>query len=190
MKTDRRVQRTRRAIHEGLMSLVANGSYDAITVQHILERANVGRSTFYSHFREKDDVLLASVDDLRLMLTAAQQAGKSPRTSHENVIAFSRAMFDHAAEYKKVYRTLVTAQVWPRVRQEIHNAIAELIRRDVRMLRVRASMPPDLLVHYLASTFMSVLTWWLENRASLAPSDVDRLYRELVLPTLRSVASA
>jgi AcrR family transcriptional regulator len=187
MLTDRRVQRTRTSIHEALLGLMLETSYESITVQQILDRANVGRSTFYAHYRDKDEILVASVDDLRVMLGAAHQSGRS-RNAQENVIAFSPAMFEHAAEYRKVYRALVAAPVWPRVRQGIQDALAELIRRDVRTLRTeRAAVPVELLVHHLAATFMSVLTWWLESRSSLAPSEADALYRALVLPTLRQM---
>lgn len=186
-KTDRRVERTRRAIHESLLSLMLEMRYDEITVQHILDRANVGRSTFYTHYRDKDEILVAAVEDLHAMLAAAHDAAKSSRSATENVIAFSRAMFDHAAEYKKVYRALVAARIWPRVRQDIQDVLAGLIRSDVKKLRTeRSPIPLDLLVHHLAATFMSVLAWTLENRSSIAPSEADALYRALVLPTLRT----
>ncbi|HEY0591400.1 MAG TPA: TetR/AcrR family transcriptional regulator [Thermoanaerobaculia bacterium] len=186
-KTDRRVQRTRRAIHESLLGLMLEMQYDEITVQHILDRANVGRSTFYTHYRDKDEILIASVDELHTMLAGAHDAAKSNRQKAEDVIAFSRAMFEHAAEYRKVYRALVAARVWPRVRQGIQDVLADLIRGDVKKLRTEKSpIPLDLLVHHLAATFMSVLAWTLENRSSIAPSEADALYRALVLPTLRT----
>lgn len=186
MSTDRRVQRTRRAIHEALLALMLETDYGSITVQQILDRADVGRSTFYTHYREKDEILVASIDDLQAMLSAAHAAGRG-RNAQENAIAFSTAMFEHAAEYRKVYRALVAAPVWPRVRQGIQNVLAELIRRDVKTLRTEKSrVPADLLVHHLAATFMSVLTWWLENRSAMPPAEADALYRALVLPALRS----
>jgi AcrR family transcriptional regulator len=185
--TDRRVQRTRTAIHDALLGLMLETSYEAITIQNILDRANVGRSTFYSHYRDKDEILIASVDELHAMLAAAHEGAKAKRNVHENAIAFSRAMFEHAAEYRKVYRALVAASVWPRVRQGIQDALADLIRGDVKKLRTgKGPVPADLLVHYLAGTFMSVLTWFLEGRTSLPASEADELYRALVLPTLRA----
>jgi AcrR family transcriptional regulator len=64
-KADRRIQRTRRLLQDALVGLILEKGYEAITVQDILDRANVGRSTFYEHFYDKDDLLLSSFEFLR-----------------------------------------------------------------------------------------------------------------------------
>ena len=53
-RVDRRIRRTQKSLHEALISLVLEKSYDSITVQEILDRADIGRSTFYAHFDGKD----------------------------------------------------------------------------------------------------------------------------------------
>lgn len=64
MNTDRRVRRTRRALHDALLTLMTEKSFDAVTVQDIIDRADVGRSTFYSHFTDKRDLLDSGFEDL------------------------------------------------------------------------------------------------------------------------------
>jgi AcrR family transcriptional regulator len=189
--TDRRVQRTRKTLHQALMSLVLESPYDSITVQQVTDRANVGRSTFYTHFQDKDELLISGIHDLRAMLTAAQQQGKSSRP-HENMIAFSRAMFEHADQYRKVYRALVTTHVWPHVRQRIQNVLADLIRRECvaelkRLQRSKSKLPPELFIHCVASTFMAVMTWWVDHNSPLSAEEIDDVFRTLVLPTARTV---
>ena len=71
---DRRTQRTRKALQEALISLMFEKSYDAILIQEILDRANIGRSTFYTHFRDKDELLVEGLQNLRSMLRDAQLA--------------------------------------------------------------------------------------------------------------------
>ena len=188
---DRRVQRTRKSLHQALMSLVVETPYDGITVQQIIDRANVGRSTFYTHFQDKDELVISGVHDLREMLTAAQLQGKTSRP-HENMIAFSRAMFEHADQYRKVYRALVNTQVWPHVRQRIQNVLSDLIRRECiaemkRLQRSKSRLQPELFVHYVASTFMAVMTWWVDHNSPLSAEEIDGVFRLLVLPTARSV---
>src|SRR5258707_5092881 len=57
---DRRVQRTKTTLYSVLMTLVGEKPFDKITVQEILERANLGRTTFYAHFQSKEDLFLSS----------------------------------------------------------------------------------------------------------------------------------
>ena len=66
---DRRVQRTRRLLHKALMSCILEKKYESITVQEILNRADVGRSTFYVHFRDKDELLVSGFGELQSLLS-------------------------------------------------------------------------------------------------------------------------
>ena len=61
---DRRIQKTTNLLREALVSLIAEKPFDSIVVKEILDRANVGRSTFYMHFRDKDDLLISGIHDL------------------------------------------------------------------------------------------------------------------------------
>jgi AcrR family transcriptional regulator len=172
---DRRIQRTRGALHEALIALVLEMPYDAITVQQILDRANVGRSTFYTHFQDKDELLMWGTEHLKTTLAAAQRAPAAKPA--DSVVQFSRAMFEHAYGYRKVYRQLVISPVWPHLRQRIQNILAELIRRDAspelaRLKRSKTRLPPELFVHYIASTLMTVLTWWIDHNSPLSPEEV------------------
>lgn len=170
VKTDRRIERTRTSLHHSLIALMLEMPYDAITIQHVLDRANVGRSTFYTHFKDKEDLLVSGVDNLHAFLGARRKSG--------DPIGFSLAMFEHAHDFRKVYRALVVTPVWPRIRQRIQDVLAELIRREHEPRR--SKVPPELFVHYVASTFMSVLTWWIDHRTGMSPAEIDALFRQLV----------
>ncbi len=56
-RLDRRVQRTRKLLRESMMALILEEGYDAISIQDITDKANLGRATFYLHFKDKDEVL-------------------------------------------------------------------------------------------------------------------------------------
>src|SRR6516162_4720007 len=87
---DRRVQRTQTLLHKALMSLILEKKYESITVQEILDRADVGRSTFYAHFRDKDELLVSGFENVRSLLESAQaSAGEFPAQSYERIIGFS-----------------------------------------------------------------------------------------------------
>src|SRR5882762_11338044 len=128
-KPDRRVRRTRESLHKALISLALEKDYDSITVQEVLDRADVGRSTFYTHFQSMDELLISGTQELRRTLHAALENHRKSAKRHESVIAFSPAMFDHAYGYRNVYFALLNTGAWPIVRQQLQDVLEELIRR-------------------------------------------------------------
>ncbi|WP_412537769.1 helix-turn-helix domain-containing protein [Longispora sp. K20-0274] len=78
--TDRRVRRTRLALRHALVELMVDKGYDAVTVQDIIDRADVGRSTFYAHFTDKEHLFRSGIQDLQAELRkacAGAPAGRS-----------------------------------------------------------------------------------------------------------------
>ena len=63
-KTDRRIQRTRQSLRTALLELIKEKDYDAISIEEITERANVGRATFYLHYKDKEDLLLEEFSEM------------------------------------------------------------------------------------------------------------------------------
>lgn len=188
---DRRIQKTRTLLSEALISLILEKDYEVITVQEILDRANVGRSTFYTHFSDKDELLLNGLDNLREMLRSAQD--KTPLVAakpYEKIIGFSLAMFEHAYEYRGVWRALLGSKTGAVVRQHILKIVADLIRDEgkefLKRKRVDPEIPVELFVHFLASTFMSTLSWWLNQKNPVPPKKMDAVFRALIMPVITS----
>ncbi len=188
----RPIQKSRRLLHQALISLIQEKKYEAITVQRILDRAGVGRSTFYMHFRDKDELLIMGFEHLREMLHNIQM--RTPTTaaeSYEKVIGFSLAMFEHNYEYRNEWKALSGSQAGVIVRQSIQEMIGNLIKEEFKAefqkrKKSDSEIPFELFVHYLASTFMSVTSWWLNSKNPLPPNAVNDIYRALVVPSLKS----
>src|SRR5271170_3820458 len=105
-KTDRRIQRTRQLLRESLIELILEKGYDAVTVQDITDHANLGRATFYLHYRDKEELLLQSLkatfDEL-----AARIGPLTPNTLSELTIPPAILAFQHAAEHRDLYRIML-----------------------------------------------------------------------------------
>ena len=193
---DRRVQKTETLLRDALTSLIREKAYDSIVVKEILERANVGRSTFYTHFRDKDELLASSIHE---MLRPARSTQLSPSARpHEKIIRFSLPIFEQLQQHRHQHRRAGDGVMDARSRAILHgrlqNVLVELIGDDVeRCLQGRrkaaGQMPPNVLVNYVASTFVLVLNWWVETDSPLAPKEVNDLFRALVLPTLVTTLS-
>jgi len=174
-------------LHEALFSLIHEKSYDAIVVKEILDRANVGRLTFYTHFRNKDDLLVSGIHDL---LRSVQSAGRpSSATRDEKMLWFSLPIFEHISHYRRAGEARIGTRGRGIIHEHLQHVLAELMAEDVRTaLQCRrekvGQVPPELFVQYVASTFILVLHWWLDSRSSLPPKEVNDVFRALILPTM------
>ena len=178
---DRRAARTRRLLHQALMELIIRKDYESITVQDLLDEADVGRSTFYAHYAGKDELLRRGFEQLRAELQASIADGKSSDNSPP--LAFSLAMFAHADRFKVIYRALVGSRGNAIVLAEIRRVLLELLQPELELI-ADEELPRELTGRYLVDAFQSVLTWWLERRPELTPVSVDALFRRLVVPSL------
>jgi len=174
---DRRAARTRKALHEGLLRLVTRKGYEAITVQDLIEEADVGRSTFYAHYTGKEDLLRSGFAMLRAELSATEadgQAGDEP-------LRFSRAMFDHAGRYADVFRAMTGSRGSLVALEEIRRALSEIVRRELPKGGKDEGLPREVYVQFTVGTLLTLLTWWLEKKPGLKPAQVDAMFRRLVL---------
>lgn len=190
---DRRIQRTEALLRGALGALVREKPYDDIVVKEILHRANVGRSTFYTHFGDKDELLLSCIHD---MLRSAPPAdwGRAPAKPSEGILWFSLPIFDHIEQHRRSGQATMGLEGRRAVHEQLQHAIAELIEDELTTaLRRRRGgaghASPALLVRWIASTFVLVLNWWVESDSPLPAREADRLFRGLVEPALAEALS-
>lgn len=184
---DRRIAKTRSLLHEALARLIREKAYESISVKEILDRANVGRSTFYMHFRGKDELLVSGIHDMLRGLQSDGAPASTPR--HEKIIWFSLRIFEHIHQHRRTSDPRMGTRGRAIIHEHLRKVLAELIADDVkRNFKGRGKTAgfafPELLTQYVASTFVLVLNWWVESRSPLSPKEVDDLFRALVLPTL------
>jgi len=181
---DRRIQKTQRALREALTTLIGEKPYDDIAVKEILDRANVGRSTFYMHFRDKDELLLSGIHDIIGVLQAPTQSSKE----HERILWFSLPVFEYHYQHRHVGSDKIGARgraiLHEHLRKVLAGNIADVFKKEVRAGRKSGRIPQDLLSGYVASTFVLVLNWWVDHRMPMPPKQIDEVFRGLVSPAV------
>lgn len=191
---DRRVLRTRQQCMEALISLIQEKGFDALTVQDIIDRANIGRSTFYSHFEGKEDLLLRGLDQLRFSLQEAQrQAHKGQGKAEERAFVFSHELFAHAHEHRRVFSAMVGRHGGALVQQHFQRMLVDLVREDVKAVAPKdpkALIPQEAIVQYVAGGLWGMLAWWMDGRMRMSVEEVNALFRRLAIPVLAEAMSA
>lgn len=180
-KPDRRVQRTRQLLRDALIALIVERGFDALTVQDITDRANVGRATFYLHYRDKDELLFASMKEVYDDLAAAVDV---PAMQHYMAQGMSPSYvaFKHVVEHRDFYRLMLGRHGVASFSADVR---AYLTQQGIEMFR--ALMPPDseprlplnAVAAYLAGAELALMAWWLEQGETYTPEDIARMFFQL-----------
>ena len=188
--TDRRVQRTQGLLQDALLALIEEKGYAAVTVQDILDRANLGRSTFYLHYRDKDDLLVSEFEHLKEMFESFDAEGAAGRRSPgPGGFAPSLAFFRHAGQQHRLYKALVGKKGGEAVQEYLRQYISDLVDSHLRRRAPddkKLTVPREVLVHYVVSSFLGLLTWWLDHEMPYTAEQINDLFMQLTAPGVQA----
>jgi AcrR family transcriptional regulator len=185
-KTDRRVQRTRELLQKTLIDLIGERGYDAITIQDIVDRANVGRTTFYLHYSSKDELFMschaAIVSEFHALHPRAREDLLSPEAP-PGVIAAYRHLLDARALLYPIFQgkdgPLILRRIRDRSAQEITASLG------AAFAEADSIIPFDLLANYLAGAQITLVQWWLEKRQPHTPENLAQTFHSLQRAAIR-----
>jgi AcrR family transcriptional regulator len=180
---DRRVRRTRRLLREALIALIVERGYEKVTVQDVLDRADVGRSTFYAHYRDKDQLFGACFDDLRAGLERdlAAMAGGPPDDPTRPV----GVLFEHAARNRQVYQAICGRSGETAGTRHLHRLILDELRAHLTPAGLR--LPVEVVVEYLAGALLGVLVWWVRQGFPGSAAEIARACQSMATPSVMAV---
>ncbi len=178
-KPDPRAVRTRNRLGNALIQLLLAKPFDGITVQEVLDRARVSRSTFYEHYRDKNDLFLSDVDEF----FAAMSTRLAQRNDPSGRVAPVAEFCAHVAESRDLYTALVESG---RIQDVNELGQAHFARGIEARLAGRCRADPltketrTALAHALAGSLFSLLTWWVRQGMTATPKQMDDLFHTLV----------
>ena len=176
---DRRVRQTRDALGDALVAIMHEKPFDDITVQHVLDRAGVGRSTFYTHFRDKDDLFLSDVEDFLEGMAFAL----SRQSERSNRVAPVREMFAHLADWRQFSKVLVASGKFRDFVELGQGYFARGIEQRLAELPRAAAIPQakrTVLAQMFAGAMLSLMTWWMNQNKPATPAQMDEIYHRMV----------
>lgn len=178
MTTDRRVARTHGALRDALIALILDRGWDDTSVQDVCDRANVGRSTFYAHFANKEKLLTSSFGALRQVLRARE---RSSGESRERAFGFAQGLIEHVHENQRLFRAVIGKRSGLVVQRRFRLLLIELVGEDLAVGGIPEARR-EAAAHYIAGALFELLTWWVDSRSSLAPHEMEAIFRELTTP--------
>ena len=178
-KTDARVRRTRDALGDALVALMQEKPFETITVQDVLDRANVGRSTFYSHYSDKDDLLMSDAEEFfeSISLLLSLRGDKSDR------VFPVQEFFSHIIEAKQFLDALMSSGKFHDNMELARGQFARGIERRLSELARAQSVPADerpAIAFAHAGALLSLLEWWIDRGMKQQPAEMDQLFHRMV----------
>ena len=178
-KIDARVRRTRDALGDALITLMQEKPFDTITVQDVLDRAHVSRSTFYAHYSDKDDLLMSDADEFfqALSMALSQHGDKSDR------VFPVREFFEHLSDVQPFFKALVKSGKYQENMELARGHFARGIERRLAELPRGQSIAPhelQVIAFTHAGALLSLLAWWLDRGMREPPEEMDKLFHRMV----------
>jgi AcrR family transcriptional regulator len=175
-KTDRRIVRTRDTLGDALIALMQEKTFEDITVQQVLDRAGVGRSTFYAHYRDKDDLLLSDVEEfLEGFSKTLERQGASPSR-----LLPVQEFFTHMRDARHFHGVLVKSGKVNEVLALARGLFARSI--EARLQKAGVHVEPShrsAHAHALAGSFLSLLEWWMDKGMKADPKEMDEVFHRM-----------
>lgn len=178
-KIDRRVQRTRQLLHKSLMELILEKPYDQITVQDILDHANVGRATFYGHFSDKDDLLLGGLDDAQFDIR--QYVEEADAAADKGKLIPSYSLFHHAQQFHLLYKALLGNHGIEIVKTAFRKHLTHMVEQRLKQHSPAFSLPLPVMSQYLVGALMTLMTWWLDHDMPYSPQEMDTMVQQMAM---------
>ena len=176
-KNDRRSQRTRLALGDALVALMMERGYDAISIKDIIDHANVGRSTFYSHFADKDELFASQME--RVVSVLSQHIPQN--LSEGNPFFPSLGLFQHIQEQWKLYKILSWDSGVEVLTRSLQKSLSEVIEQRLSSNGQTYEVPIPVIANFLSGSFLSLVKWWLDNKMIYSPEQMDEMFRRLAL---------
>ena len=187
---DRRQKKTRAAVFRAFSELLSKKNYSAITVQEIIDAADIGRTTFYAHFETKDDLLKALCAELfdHIIRSAADSTHThglySDGSAPESVFCH---LLQHLAENGNNILGLLSCESNELFLRYFKDSLNELVRSQLpdRESRGQAQLPEGYLVNHISSSFVETVLWWVKNGLKQSPEEMSACFLAVIAPSAK-----
>lgn len=174
-------------LREALVSLVAEQGFDALKVGDITRRAMINRATFYRHYRDKYDLLTHCMDDVldELLLQISATHTTTGELDHSAPLTNLETLFTHVGEHAHFYRLMLGKDGAGAFTSRLRDYLKQVMTERWRQVAGDATVPlllPDLTISFLASAYIGVIVWWVNNDC---PGSVQVMAQHMLTLTIQ-----
>ena len=172
---DRRQRKTREAIFSAFSELIRSRRYESITVQDIIDRADIGRSTFYSHFETKDHLLKAICSDIFVHIIEGESCGYDEK--NDTLLSKLTHILWHFEAKKHDIRGILSSQSSEIFMKYLHDYLDRIFTIYADNFHIK--VPTEYLKNHLTSSFCETVRWWIKQSPETSPDKIADFYFEV-----------
>lgn len=187
-KPDRRIEKTRTAIYQALSDLLQEKKYANITIQEIIDRANVGRTTFYQHFTDKDTLLSSCIETI--FESFSEHLTEQVPPEHESRLIPVAELFTHIQENSRLINGILMSDSGELLFDKFKSYWSQKIKPYLLEHLPKGQQPKvpiDILTNYVTSTLIELLRWWIKSDRKYTPEQMEQYLFALILPSVSSI---
>ncbi|MDH5719164.1 MAG: TetR/AcrR family transcriptional regulator [Spirochaetia bacterium] len=179
-REDRRIRRTKNLLKQAMIELILEKEYEDISVQSIIDRADVGRTSFYAHFRSKEDLLLQNLDDIENIFKP-----EDDKEHDQNINDFSLMIFRHIEENWKLARLLLGNPKMPVVRNHVQAILLKYYKNQLQIAfdKKKTTIEIEGAAVVFSAALLSLILWWLSMKKPVSHD----IMHELFLKHIRNI---
>lgn len=178
----RRKEQTRKKLIDAAISLILENGYDAVTIDQIVERADVGKGTFYLHFKDKEnlvwDVIHEGLEQIQ------KDADRRYRSAGREDIPYPGFVvsFEYAAQNRDLFNIMLGSQGHSVFTQRVKKFLIDETMREIQanFAFAEINLPPEFIAHYVAGALIQVQSWWLETPNTYTPVQMAQMFYQMM----------
>ncbi len=178
---DRRQRKTREAIFGAFIELLSSKDFSQITVSEIIERADVGRATFYAHFETKEFLLKELCEELFCHIF---DADSDEETKHKHIFDCDAPdsvflhLLQHLQKNDNNILDLLSCQNNELFLKYFKTGLQKLVASQLEQFEERRSekLPESFWINHISSTFVETVRWWVDNGMKESPEDISEYF--------------
>ena len=195
-KIDRRIQRTCKALRTALLELIKEKGYDSIFIEDITERADVGRATFYLHYKDKEDLLLEEFREMANekvqvlteipfsdWLQSQEDSDRGAKKPAPPLLIVFEHIYDNSELYYILLKSEKSSRIVERIRKISTEAIVKFVEAKAKTdpIPLQFNVPIEFFAAFFSGALLSTVDWWLEEEMRHTPSEMTYLFQSLFI---------
>ena len=184
---DRRTKKTKDAIYNAFTELLSKEKYSKITIKKIIDLADIGRSTFYSHFETKDELLKSMCTDM-----FEEMSLNNPILSSGNPHSMIPDILYHIKENEKIIKGVFLSESGELFTNYFRDYFSNHIEHylfvsyDQRITNI----PKDFLINHISGSFLEMIKWWVSGNMKQTPEELTSYFISVISPVVMKMYTA